>query len=702
MENEILNYIKQAREHGLSEKEIKQNLLDVGWEPGKVEETFVFAKLPGQAAEPKPQELVQPAQVNQPAQVQATAGHPAMPTIAPRITTTPSAATSALAAQTATADSQFAVQPAKKSSAALVIGIILVILAGLGVGGYFAYGYYFPNPQRVWQKALLNTVNGGKIFTVDFDLSFTDPVNPPASQPNKGSLDFSGNMYVNASKADAIEFDNKLNFKLDAAGVSYNKSLESMLKNQTLYVDLSSISEIAIITGQPLHWIKIDYKGLQNYASSTSGFNMDKQKALQDKITADVKTQWQKEPFVTANKLLGSDTISGVATYHLQNQFDKNAFVDFTIALAGDIDKETGSSSPVSISDKDKQDFKDGLNKITFKTFETWVGKKDSQIYKISLDILAPSAVGNQPVLTTPNSNSPDQKKLLDVRLMSTALEMYFNDNNGYPAAQNGQPLGLAPKYIGALPIAPTPANGSCNDYYNTYWYTASGTPATQNGVTIYPSYELTFCFNGDTAIYKAGLAKLSPTGIQDSIPCTSAMGNCPVPQPLPITTTTAAAAAQSEFKLTLTYSDIGKIKDITPPTDALDIIKWIQDNMGKQFGSPPINSAPSSNLMGSAQTSNISDAQRLADVRYFASSLELYFNDYNKYPKSLSDLAPKYLAAISTAPEPPGGSCSEAQNAYTYAPNKDQSNYTLTFCFGGSSGTYAAGPHTLSNSGIK
>src|SRR2546421_372505 len=50
VEQEVIDYITQAQKHGLSEFEIKQNLLNAGWDAALVEQNFVFAK----AAETRP------------------------------------------------------------------------------------------------------------------------------------------------------------------------------------------------------------------------------------------------------------------------------------------------------------------------------------------------------------------------------------------------------------------------------------------------------------------------------------------------------------------------------------------------------------------------------------------------------------------------------------------------------------------------
>ena len=82
------------------------------------------------------------------------------------------------------------------------------------------------------------------------------------------------------------------------------------------------------------------------------------------------------------------------------------------------------------------------------------------------------------------------------------------------------------------------------------------------------------------------------------------------------------------------------------------------------------------------------------------ANSLELYFNDNNSYPNSLSALTPKYVSVVPTAPTA-SGDCSEQDNAYTYT-ELSSNNYQLTFCLGQAAGSYSAGKHTLTQAGIQ
>jgi prepilin-type N-terminal cleavage/methylation domain-containing protein len=122
-------------------------------------------------------------------------------------------------------------------------------------------------------------------------------------------------------------------------------------------------------------------------------------------------------------------------------------------------------------------------------------------------------------------------------------------------------------------------------------------------------------------------------------------------------------------------------------------------------------------------------DAKRLADVRQFASALELFFNDASAYPTGTAytgtggtlgsgtlsaygptgtnyTLTPTYIGLIPTAPTPfdnaTGSTCTSANNSYVYQTNTSGSTYTLTFCLGASTGGYNAGTRTLSPAGIQ
>ncbi len=92
-------------------------------------------------------------------------------------------------------------------------------------------------------------------------------------------------------------------------------------------------------------------------------------------------------------------------------------------------------------------------------------------------------------------------------------------------------------------------------------------------------------------------------------------------------------------------------------------------------------------------------DAKRLADVRQMATALELYYNDYDRYPNQLSALTPSYVGALPTSPTPADGTCTDSSNTYAYVSNG--SDYELDFCLGANTGGLAAGRHYFDPQGI-
>src|SRR5688572_25354317 len=120
--------------------------------------------------------------------------------------------------------------------------------------------------------------------------------------------------------------------------------------------------------------------------------------------------------------------------------------------------------------------------------------------------------------LNSARQKSRDAKRLADVRQVMTGLELYYNDNGGYPpgpgtsgsgpSAGSGTPAWST--YLGTWPTAPTPpdntSGAACTATTNAYTYiqTGSGT-----------GYTLTFCLGALTGGYAAGVKTASQAGIQ-------------------------------------------------------------------------------------------------------------------------------------------------------------------------------------------
>jgi len=122
--------------------------------------------------------------------------------------------------------------------------------------------------------------------------------------------------------------------------------------------------------------------------------------------------------------------------------------------------------------------------------------------------------------LNTARGKARDAKRIADMRQINTAMEMYFNDNNGYPtmvsgalytaAGNNNITTSLVPKYIAAIPQEQTPVDGTClatvGPGTNQYYYTYGG---------VNSNYTITFCIGSNSGTFSAGVHTVTNAGIQ-------------------------------------------------------------------------------------------------------------------------------------------------------------------------------------------
>jgi prepilin-type N-terminal cleavage/methylation domain-containing protein len=118
-------------------------------------------------------------------------------------------------------------------------------------------------------------------------------------------------------------------------------------------------------------------------------------------------------------------------------------------------------------------------------------------------------------------------------------------------------------------------------------------------------------------------------------------------------------------------------------------------------------------------------DAKRIADMRQYATALELFYNDKQSYPTTTvatpdtgtgpANVVPTFMSVLPQAPTPydnfggNGTSCNTGRNTYFYSPTTQTSvgitssvAYVLTFCLGNTTGGFGPGPHTLTQGGVK
>lgn len=94
-------------------------------------------------------------------------------------------------------------------------------------------------------------------------------------------------------------------------------------------------------------------------------------------------------------------------------------------------------------------------------------------------------------------------------------------------------------------------------------------------------------------------------------------------------------------------------------------------------------------------------DANRVSQIRQIAGAIELYFSDNGTYPPSTTVLVPNYIGTWPRYPSPVDGAAC-ATSTYAFATTPTATSYAMPFCLGTQSGTYAAGSHTLSQSGLQ
>jgi len=99
-------------------------------------------------------------------------------------------------------------------------------------------------------------------------------------------------------------------------------------------------------------------------------------------------------------------------------------------------------------------------------------------------------------------------------------------------------------------------------------------------------------------------------------------------------------------------------------------------------------------------------DAKRVADVRQIMSALELYYNDANRYPSSITEGAAiatnsvTYMNSVPGNPTPADDGTCASNTEYVYT-SATGSSYTLQYCLGGKVGDIDPGIQTASQNGL-
>lgn len=117
--------------------------------------------------------------------------------------------------------------------------------------------------------------------------------------------------------------------------------------------------------------------------------------------------------------------------------------------------------------------------------------------------------------LQNARAKSRDAKRAGDMKQIQTALELFFNDKNRYPTADefnSGSIFSTSTSgtstYMQVVPSAPTPVDGNCTSIQNTFSYSQ-----TENG----NSYTISLCLGNTTGTLDSGPKCLTSGGILDA-----------------------------------------------------------------------------------------------------------------------------------------------------------------------------------------
>lgn len=706
MNNEIISYIKAAKEHGLPDSEIKHNLLNAGWEGPEIEDNFAHYAVDSQKGKNESASVLTK-MMSGPEQDQN-----------PHLNGVAENRLEALNSQPGT----------KKSRLILWTAVILIILL-LGAGGYYAYANGYIGSSNAWEKFIQKPQE--KVYRNEFKISYQD-MGEIDSKKAAGSLfsfakirlAFDGNFYVNSANEKSPESTSEVTYTLASGSSSISTGFKYKLIDRNLYVDLGDNPLLRAISselnrnlpdGQKVSWLKINFDEINKLISengqATQG-QLDDYKTFKEIFNPSLKGElekiWSDSKFIKVRKNLGREKLGSVNTIHYENELDKEALKQMLQKYLDKLREVFGKAyAEEDLNNSPGWDYTKELifaliDKLEIKQMETWIGATDSNLYKVKFVSTAPSIasiVNNSEKIGELFPSNQDYNRIYHVKNMQRALTEYKTDYGGYPEAADGHPVGLVPNYLYQENKAPA-AEGNCTDYYNTYWYKPTGTKSTINNRVVYSSYEFTFCLGADykdyeyqlpsysstTVTRKAGIGMLTPDGIKTGIPCPGDQTQCgsnlsedakKEKRKNLMREVVSNIDFAGEINLESNYKDYNKLVKIEIPNDALDVVTILNNAIEKSR-----------------------DAKRLADVRQLASALELYFNDKSSYPKELKDMTPTYIGIIPTAPLPPDGNCSLGDNTYNYK-LISSSSYTLDFCLGAQTGGYEAGRHVLSPTGI-
>ncbi len=543
MNQALVDYILQAKKHGLTEMEIKENLLMAGWEAAEVEAGFSQAKILENRAQ-NPSYFSNTSKNNQ-QNWQASE---------PQVI---SAANVFTKSGAITQNTQKIRGLASKKN---VLSLVFLILLLSSASVYAYYNFWRVTPDKIWQSFAANQINS-EPFQANITLKLSQ------AGRNDFQLDLNSASFQDLRDPQNAKADMNATLGLKSGQEQAKFQFGLIYQNKNLFLDLTKVPQAKGLFGDNNPgWIKLRPKEIISEKTKTTSTS---DSAVSSKTLEIGKIFEMFGPGKTVSK----EKLGGIQVYHLSLILNKDKLFELISDKASLFSKYLRQA----ISAEELSQIKQLVENTKVEESDIWVGRNDHKLYKIRLSLKVPqikNGLGVLPGFGLATRPLNDSRRVVDINFVVSALELYKQDLGGFPPGKNGLPIELSPRYIDKFPTAPQPAEGNCSEYYNTYWYEPAGQPKTIKGKTLYPSYQLTFCL-GDSvgSTYKAGLGKATPeTGIQTGLPCSDKPEYCP--------SGTAAENNNQEFLNILfegEFSNYGAEKTLNEPAEFLDFSKSLQ-----------------------------------------------------------------------------------------------------------------------------
>lgn len=272
----------------------------------------------------------------------------------------------------------------------IIAGIIVGVLVLVGAGS--AYAYYDANsPEKVGAK-MMKAFSGLKSseWTSDFEVEMTMPEeggDDTKTITAEFKLDGGGDKNDLESLKAYFNFDGTLkglsvgDFSLGLEGKGVGSTTYLKLTKAPNLVTINAFFDLKKIENK---WISMTKSDAKNIGSLTGIDSSEEATSTEKKLTKEqenkIRAEIEKRRFIKLTKKIGTEKINGMSVRHFQYELDKKETEEFVKAVYKIVEEK-------DISSEDAADLKNVLADITSFNGELWIGKSDSLIYKMTMNL---------------------------------------------------------------------------------------------------------------------------------------------------------------------------------------------------------------------------------------------------------------------------------------------------------------------------